>query len=137
MAKALLDCPCACGLEITATKDGESVLVALGEVLRLVQPEVLGPREALVAGRDKGPVLLLAHGVERFLVLAGEVPSQEDFLCGGRSSHTTGGAQARPRWDRTEARAPPAALLSSAMSSRFIARAASRVSFNSLTSASS
>ena len=59
MAQALFDRPRPCGLEVAAFEDGEAVLVTLGEVLARVQPEVLRPRQGLVARRDKRPVLLL------------------------------------------------------------------------------
>jgi len=64
VAQALFDRPRPCGLQVAATKHAEPVLVTFGEVLLGLQPEVLGTRDALVAGSCEGTMLLLAHGVD-------------------------------------------------------------------------
>ena len=63
MPQALLDRPCPGGLQVAGAQGGEAVLVTGGQVLGRVQPQVLAAGQALVTGREQGPVFLLTYGV--------------------------------------------------------------------------
>ena len=57
MAQALLDRPGPAGFEVSAAQQRETVVVAFGEVLGGVQPQVLRAGQPLVADRVQSPVL--------------------------------------------------------------------------------
>ena len=59
-AQAFLDRPRPAGLEVGRLERGEALLVALGEVLMRVQPQVLGAGQEIQALGRKGAVLALS-----------------------------------------------------------------------------